>query len=35
MTEQALEVVESIADEEDREIVLADLETVPGQARFW
>lgn len=32
-TEQALAV--PIADDEDREAVLADLATIPGQARFW
>ncbi|MGO9557622.1 MAG: hypothetical protein ACLPQS_15990 [Acidimicrobiales bacterium] len=35
MTEKALEAVESIAEDEDRQLVLADLETIPGQARFW
>ncbi|MBA3524105.1 MAG: hypothetical protein H0T85_06055 [Geodermatophilaceae bacterium] len=32
-TEQALAV--EIADDEDRALVLADLGTIPGQARFW
>ena len=35
MTEKALAAVENIAEDEDRKIVLADLETIPGQARFW
>jgi DNA-binding transcriptional MerR regulator len=35
MTERALAAVENIADDEDRKIVLADLETIPGQKRFW
>jgi DNA-binding transcriptional MerR regulator len=35
MTEKALEAVERIEDDEDRKIVLADLETIPGQKRFW
>ena len=35
MTEKALEAVEKIEDDEDRKIVLADLETIPGQKRFW
>lgn len=35
MTERALEAVEHIADDEDRKMVLADLETIPGQKRFW
>ncbi|MGO9198323.1 MAG: MerR family transcriptional regulator [Acidimicrobiales bacterium] len=35
MTERALEAVEMIADDEDRKLVLADLETIPGQKRFW
>lgn len=35
MTERALQAVENVADDEDRKIVLADLETIPGQARFW
>jgi DNA-binding transcriptional MerR regulator len=34
-TERALQLVEAIAEEEDRKIVLADLETIPGQPRFW
>ena len=35
MTEKALEAVEKIEEDEDRKIVLADLETIPGQMRFW
>jgi DNA-binding transcriptional MerR regulator len=34
MTELALKACEQIADDEDRNIVLADLETIPGQPRF-
>ncbi|GAB1640517.1 MerR family transcriptional regulator [Krasilnikovia sp. MM14-A1259] len=34
-TEQALAAAEEIADPEDRRLVLADLETIPGQTRFW
>ena len=33
--EQALGAAKKIADDEDRNIVLADLETIPGQVRFW
>jgi DNA-binding transcriptional MerR regulator len=35
LTEQALRLAEEIAEEEDRKIVLSDLETIPGQPRFW
>jgi DNA-binding transcriptional MerR regulator len=35
MTELALSATEDIVDDEDRKIVLADLETIPGQGRFW
>lgn len=35
MTERALEATEKIIQDEDRKIVLADLETIPGQKRFW
>jgi hypothetical protein len=35
MTERGLEAVESIAEDEARQLVLADPETIPGQARFW
>lgn len=34
-TEQALAAARDIAQAEDRELVLADLETIPGQPRFW
>jgi DNA-binding transcriptional MerR regulator len=34
-TERALEAVDKIAEDEDRKIVLGDLETIPGQKRFW
>jgi hypothetical protein len=34
-TDQALAAAEEIADEEDRDLVLADLETIPGQPRYW
>lgn len=34
-TEQALAAAEDIAEEDDRELVLSDLETIPGQKRFW
>ncbi|MGN6611590.1 MAG: hypothetical protein ACTHLJ_07420 [Angustibacter sp.] len=34
-TEQALACAEDIADDDDRAIVLADLETIPHQPRFW
>ncbi len=34
-TEQALAAAEDISADEDRELVLSDLETIPGQARFW
>jgi hypothetical protein len=34
-TEQALASAEQVADPEDRALVLADLETIPGQPRFW
>jgi DNA-binding transcriptional MerR regulator len=35
MTERALEAAEKIAEEEERKILLADLETIPDQNRFW
>ena len=36
MTERALEAAEAIAENEDsRKLLLADLETIPGQERFW
>ena len=34
-TDQALAAAGDIADEEDRALVLADLETIPGQPRYW
>jgi DNA-binding transcriptional MerR regulator len=34
-TEQALAVAEDIKEDDDRELLLTDLETIPGQARFW
>jgi DNA-binding transcriptional MerR regulator len=34
-TDQALAAAEDVADDEDRDLVLADLETVPGQPRYW
>jgi DNA-binding transcriptional MerR regulator len=34
-TEQALAVAEDIAEDDDRELLLSDLETIPGQPRFW
>jgi len=33
-TDQALAAAEDIAEDE-RELVLADLETIPGQPRYW
>jgi DNA-binding transcriptional MerR regulator len=35
MTELALSACKGISDDEDRQLVLNDLETIPGQARFW
>lgn len=34
-TEQAVAAAKDVAEDEDRELVLTDLETIPGQARFW
>ncbi|MGH8862640.1 MAG: MerR family transcriptional regulator [Jatrophihabitantaceae bacterium] len=34
-TEQALAAAEQIAEDDERELVLSDLETIPGQPRFW
>jgi hypothetical protein len=34
-TDQALAAAEDISGEEDRELVLADLETIAGQPRYW
>jgi DNA-binding transcriptional MerR regulator len=35
MTERALDAAERIDEDESRKLVLADLETIPGQKRFW
>ncbi|MDQ2750081.1 MAG: MerR family transcriptional regulator [Pseudonocardiales bacterium] len=34
-TEQALAAAEDIAEDGDRDLLLSDLETIPGQPRFW
>jgi tetratricopeptide (TPR) repeat protein len=34
-TDQALAAAEHIADHHDRDLVLADLGTIPGQPRYW
>ena len=34
-TDRALAAAGDIADDEERDLVLADLETVPGQPRYW
>jgi len=34
-TEEALTAAEKVADDEDRALVLGDLETIPGQPRYW
>jgi tetratricopeptide (TPR) repeat protein len=34
-TDQALAAAEDISEDEDRELLLADLETIPGQVRYW
>jgi hypothetical protein len=34
-TEQALAAAEDIAEDDDRELLLSDLESIPGQPRFW
>jgi tetratricopeptide (TPR) repeat protein len=34
-TDRALAAAEDISDGEDRDLVLADLETIPGQPRYW
>lgn len=34
-TDQALAAAQDITDGEDRALVLADLETIPGQPRYW
>ncbi len=35
LTERSLAAAEQIADDEDRKLLLADLDTIPGQAKFW
>jgi len=34
-TEEALAAAADITEEDDRELLLSDLETIPGQSRFW
>jgi hypothetical protein len=34
-TEQALAAAEDITEDDDRELLLSDLETIPGMPRFW
>ena len=34
-TDQALAAAKDIAEDGDRDLVLADLETIPGQPRYW
>jgi DNA-binding transcriptional MerR regulator len=34
-TDRALAAAQDIAEAGDRELLLADLETIPGQARYW
>jgi hypothetical protein len=34
-TDMALAAAKSIAEDEDRDLLLADLETIPGQPRYW
>ncbi len=34
-TDQALAAAQDIAEDSERELVLADLETIPGQPRYW
>jgi tetratricopeptide (TPR) repeat protein len=34
-TEQALAAAQDIEEDDDRELLLSDLETIPGQSRFW
>jgi hypothetical protein len=34
-TDQALAAAKEIAEDGERAIVLADLETIPGQPRYW
>lgn len=35
LTERALAAAEQIAEDDDRALLMADLETIPGQRRFW
>ena len=35
LTDQALAAAEDVAEQEDRDLVIADLETIPGQPRYW
>lgn len=35
LTEQALAAAEDIGEDEERELVLSDLESIPNQTRFW
>ena len=34
-TDQALAAAKQIAEDDDRDLLLADLETIPGQPRYW
>jgi hypothetical protein len=34
-TEQAVAAAEQITEDDERELLLSDLETIPGQERFW
>jgi DNA-binding transcriptional MerR regulator len=34
-TDKALAAVENVDEDEDRDLVLSDLETIPGQPRYW
>ena len=34
-TDQALAAAEDIVEQEDRDLLIADLETIPGQPRYW
>jgi tetratricopeptide (TPR) repeat protein len=34
-TDQALAAAADIAEDEERDLLLADLETIPGQSRYW
>lgn len=34
-TDQALAAAADIAEDDDRDLLLADLETIPGQTRYW